>query len=425
MSCQTQMFLPANAESQHQNPAAHRGADGPGSATVEHDKATDKRFEPLRVLHVINSLGVGGTERGVLKVMDGMDRRHFEHRLCAIRGFDPELAESESVRGRLLTAGPNVRGFQFLVFRLMRVMRMYKPHIVHSRNWGAIEAVPAARLAGVPVVIHSEHGYELDMLSGLPLRRRLLRRFFYPLCDAFFTVSYDLRNYHSRESWLSPDRVRVVPNGVDTRLFAPNTATRSQMRGRLCIPPQSIVLGSVGRMVPIKDHQTLLQAAELLIESGSDVRVLLVGGGSESERHREYAKASARLNGRVILIDSQLDVSELYQAMDIFVLPSICEGMSNTLLEAMASGLPCVATNVGGNTELLSDSSFGYLFAPKDVAGLATQLGRLIKEPGLRAQFAAVGRQEAVTRFSLDRMIGDYTNLYYDLATKRGAVSRN
>jgi sugar transferase (PEP-CTERM/EpsH1 system associated) len=389
------------------------------------DAANEPHLRPLRVLHVINSFGVGGTERGLLKLMEGMDGRFFEQRICTIRGFAGELEESPAVRERLLSVGLKSEGFQFLPFRLMQVMKTYKPHIVHSRNWGAIEAVPAGRMAGVPVVIHSEHGYEMDMLSGLPLRRRLLRRVFYPLCDAVFTVSLDLRNYHSRQSWVSPDRLRVISNGVDTKLFAPNSTVRSQTRSRLGFSPESIVLGSVGRMVPIKGHHTLLRTAERLIELGFDIRVLLVGGGPELERHRRYAESSSFLNGRLTLVGSALHVSELYQAMDIFVLPSICEGMSNTLLEAMASGLPCVATNVGGNPELLADSRWGFLFTPEDVSELTERLEGLVRQPDLRARCAVAGREAVLSRFSLGRMLDDYANLYFDLAAKRGIFGKN
>jgi len=409
-----------------QHPGPNQDAKDARPITGEYLPAIEKpRIGPLRVLHVIDSLGVGGTERGILKIMDGLDSQSFEQRICAIRGSDPKLAESPSVRGRLLSVGSKARGFQFLVFRLMRVMKMYRPHIVHSRNWGAIEAALAGRLAGVPVVIHSEHGYELDMLSGLPLRRRLLRNVVYRLCDSFFTVSRDLQSYHCRQGWISPNRVRVISNGVDTRLFAPNAEARFQIRKRLGLTPESIVLGSVGRMVPIKDHKTLLCSAERLTRSGFDVRVLLVGGGPESEQHRRYAESSDALNGRLTFVGSELDVSALYQAMDIFVLPSICEGMSNTLLEAMASGLPCVATNVGGNPELVGDGRWGYLFSPKDVAGLTELLERLIAGPDLRARFSRTGREEAVARFSLERMILDYANLYGDLAARRGIFSGN
>lgn len=383
------------------------------------------RPEPLRVLHVVNSFGVGGTERGILKLMEGLDRWSFEQRICAIRGTDPKLEESPAVRGKVFSVGAKPRGFQFLPFRLMQLMKKYKPHIVHSRNWGAIEAVLAGRMARIPVVIHSEHGYEIDMLSGLPLRRRLLRRAVYSMCDSVFTVTRDLRKYHSEQSWVSTERLRVIPNGVDTRLFAPDDLTRSQVRRRLDFSPESIVLGSVGRMVPIKGHHTLLRAAERLIQRGFDVRVLLVGDGSELERHRQFAESSAALNGRLTLVGTSFDVRELYQSMDIFVLPSICEGMSNTLLEAMSSGLPCVATDVGGNPELVADSRWGFLFTPEDVSGLTELLQRLVREPELRARFVAAGRAEVLSRFSLDRMLDEYTKLYFDLATRRGIFQKN
>jgi sugar transferase (PEP-CTERM/EpsH1 system associated) len=379
----------------------------------------------LRLLHVINSLGLGGAERGVLKVMEGMDVKLFEQRLCTIRGSDPKLAESPALHGKLFMAGEENSGFQFLLFRLMRIIREYKPHIVHSRNWGAIEAAPAARLAGVPVVIHSEHGYELEMLSGLPIRRRLLRRAVYSMCDAVFTVSDDLKNYHSQQVWMSPKHIRVIPNGVNTCVFLPDEDVRRRVRGRFCFSPETIVLGSVGRMVPIKDHETLLQATERLIEHKIDVRVLLVGGGSELERHRNYARASSSLKDRVTFVGSSQDVSELYQAMDIFVLPSISEGMSNTLLEAMASGLPCVATDVGGNPEVVVNGRWGFLFAPGDVAGLAQRLEELIAGGDLRTEFAVAARQQAVNHFSLYRMLDDYTNLYSELAIRRATLSRN
>jgi sugar transferase (PEP-CTERM/EpsH1 system associated) len=379
----------------------------------------------LRVLHVINSLGVGGTERGVIRIANGLDRRIFQHRICAVRGFDAEFAEFSGVRERLLGLGSMAGGFRFLVFRLARIMRAYKPHIVHSRNWGAIEAAVAGRLARVPVVVHSEHGYELDMLSGLPLRRRLMRRGVYQLCDSVFTVSRDLQRYHCKQAWVSVERVRVIRNGVDTRLFAPNVTMRAEMRARLGFSPETIVLGSVGRLVPIKDHPTLLRAAEVLLERGHRVHALIVGGGPELDKHRKYAENSAFLRGCVTFGGSELEVSDLYKAMDIFVLPSICEGMSNTLLEAMASGLPCVATNVGGNPELIGDGKCGLLFEPQDVAGLVEVLERLLRAPDQRTQFSDAGRREAVARFDLARMIGDYADLYRELAAKRGIFSGN
>jgi glycosyltransferase involved in cell wall biosynthesis len=180
-----------------------------------------------------------------------------------------------------------------------------------------------------------------------------------------------------------------------------------------------MVLGSVGRMVPIKDHQTLLRAAENLGEHGISVRLLLAGAGPELQRYQQFANGSAELSDRVVFVGSTIEVPALLNALDIFVLPSLSEGMSNTLLEAMASSLPVVATNVGGNPELVEDGRSGWLFQPGDVSGLTAKLERLTKDPNLRQALGQAARNRAVEQFSLELMIDRYRKLYLDLARKR------
>ena len=139
-------------------PYADSAIDTPSAKKVDGSR--------LRILHVLDRLAMGGTELVVLKLVNGLNKQTFEHRLAALRGMDPALDRLKIPGGALLLEGKEDSGYEFLVLRLARIMRAYRPHIVHSRNWGAIEAIPAARLAGVPVAIHSEHGYELDMLAG-------------------------------------------------------------------------------------------------------------------------------------------------------------------------------------------------------------------------------------------------------------------
>ncbi len=374
----------------------------------------------LRVLHVINRLDTGGTEHGVLKLMEGLDHNLFEHRLCTTRGFDPHVARLHNLEEKVYVAGRNETRRQFAVFRLARIMRAYRPCIVHSRNWGAIEAIPAARLAGVPVVVHSEHGYEVDMLAGLPRRRRLLRRAFYAMADSVFTVTEELRAYHAGQAWVSPQKIRVLYNGVDTRRFAPHPEVRARVREQLGLSAGSFVVGTVGRLVPIKDHPTLLKAAEALIRGGANVSVLLVGAGSERARLEQLVENSPNLRGHVVLAGAAENVPDLLNAMDVFVLPSLCEGMSNTLLEAMASGLPVMATRVGGNPELVQEDQSGWLFAPGDVSNLAAGLLRLADSRNLRCAWGTAARLRAVTQFGLDQMLERYRNLYVELARGRG-----
>jgi sugar transferase (PEP-CTERM/EpsH1 system associated) len=377
----------------------------------------------LRVLHVIDRLGVGGTEFGILKVIDGLGGESFEHRICTIRGFDEDFARANGFEGQVYVAGRLNSGFQFLLGRLARIMRDFRPDVVHSRNWGAIEAMPAARLSGVPVAIHSEHGYEVDMLTGLSKRRRVFRRIAYAAADTVFTVSEELRAYHARQAWVPIERIRVLPNGVDTSRFARRPGQGEETRKRLGLGDGSLIFGAVGRLVPIKDHGMLLQAAEILIRRGIPVQVLLVGSGPELAKHREFVSASPTLSGRVVFAGTAYDVPALLNAMDVFVLPSLSEGMSNTLLEAMASSLPVVATRVGGNPELVENERSGWLFEPGDVMALAAILERLARDSNLRHELGQAARRRAVQHFSLEGMIGSYRSLYLEFARKRGVLT--
>jgi glycosyltransferase involved in cell wall biosynthesis len=176
-------------------------------------------------------------------------------------------------------------------------------------------------------------------------------------------------------------------------------------------------------MVPIKDHAILLQAAEILISRGMPVRVLLVGSGPELRKHKESVAASPRLSGRVVFAGSDSDVPALLNAMDIFVLPSLSEGMSNTLLEAMASSLAVVATRVGGNPELVEEQRSGWLFEPGDAMALAAILERIGRDSDLREEYGQAARRRAVQHFSLEAMVGNYRNLYGELARKRGVLT--
>jgi sugar transferase (PEP-CTERM/EpsH1 system associated) len=379
----------------------------------------------LRVLHFFSYLGLGGTELTALRVVTNLGKDCFENRLCGLRGFEPQVLTLRYPDADLVSLPVGKEGFRIQILSIMRLIKAYRPHIVHSRNWGTIESILAARLAHVPIVVHSEHGYEMDTLAGLPQRRRLFRRVVYGMADAVFTVTGDLQQYHARQAWISPSRIRVIHNGIDTQLFAPNPHARRLILEKAGVPIDRFVVGSVGRLVPIKDHGTLLKSAELLVHRGIDVHVLLAGSGPELTRHRQYLEDSAALAGRVTFLGSSANVSEILNAMDVFVLPSISEGMSNTLLEAMACGLPVLATRVGGNPEVVGDERSGRGFVPGDINGLAQHLESLAGNVNLRRSLGTAARQRAVSMFSLERMVEDYRSLYMELAVRRGILARN
>jgi sugar transferase (PEP-CTERM/EpsH1 system associated) len=376
----------------------------------------------LRILHVVDRLGTGGTEYGILKIIEGLSDQGFEHQVCAVRGSDNHLVRAHHLENKVYVVGRSRFGYQSSVNGFVKIARRLRPHIVHSRNWGAIEAIPAARLAGVPLVIHSEHGYELEMLTGLPARQRLFRRAAYSMADVVFTVTQDLRHYHAKQAWVSKDRIRVLPNGVDTARFAPRPLDRAAIRQRLGIPVDALVLGTVGRLVKIKKQDMLLGAAEILLNRGVSVYVVLAGSGPELCELQKLVAASPNLAGRVLFLGFAENVPEILNAMDVFVLPSLDEGMSNTLLEAMASQLPIVATHVGGNPELIEENRSGWLVQPGNLCDLVTRLEILADDLDLRVAIGRAARERAVSYFSLKDMIDRYRSLYVELAGKRGIL---
>lgn len=376
----------------------------------------------LRVLHVVDRFGVGGTEHGILKVVQGLDCNEFEQQVCAIRGCSEGLGKAQQLQGSVEFIPGSESGFRFLVGRLARLMRRLRPDVVHSRNWGAIEAVLAARVASVPIAIHSEHGYEVDMFRGLPWHRRLARRMIYAAADSVFAVTRELRDYHARQAQVPPDRIGVVYNGVDTFRFRPISDECLATREALKIPREAFVIGSVGRMVEIKDYPTLLKAAEIVLEKRFDLRVILAGAGPERTRLEQIANSSARLRQRVHFLGERSDPEKVMNAMDVFVLPSLREGMSNTLLEASACGAPVIAANVGGNTEIIENEQTGWLFEAGNSNELADLLLKLANAPALRKETGERGRMRVVSQFSLEAMLKSYRNLYLRAAQRKRLI---
>jgi len=392
------------------------------SKTPQEQNAAAQRR--LRVLHIFNYVGLGGTELTALRIISNLDPARFENLICGVRGFDPQVVPGR-YPGMDVIVPQSRRGKSAAgVFSLLDVIKKYKPDVVHSRNWGTIESVPAAWFAKVPGVIHSEHGHEVETLKQLPGRRRIFRSAVYGLADVIFTVTGELREFHARQAWFSPKRIRVITNGVDTERFAPRPHLERAIREKLQLPAERLVIGTLGRIVPIKDHASLLKAAETLIQRGVDLHVLIVGSGPDLAQHQNYAKESAALSGRVTFLGATENVGEALSAMDVFVLSSLSEGMSNTLLEAMSCGVPVVATRVGGNPEVVEESSSGLLYTAGSVSELSDCLARLAQDSGLRNQLGEAARERILANFSLGRMIEQYSQLYSELGERVGVLSR-
>jgi sugar transferase (PEP-CTERM/EpsH1 system associated) len=234
--------------------------------------------------------------------------------------------------------------------------------------------------------------------------------------DRFVAVSRDLQRWLVEDVRLPARKVITIQNGVDVSRFG--IGSSAEARQRLGISGDRLVIGTVGRLDPVKDQAGLIEAFSRLRGKHSEALLVIVGDGPCREPLAELT-ARLGLQDRVLLLGERRDIPEILMALDVFVLPSVAEGMSNTVLEAMASGLPVVATRVGGSPELVEEGLTGRLVAPLDPTALAGAIDGYLEDTHLRVLHGKASRQRAVEHFDLHRMARAYADLYTSVLGKR------
>ncbi len=362
------------------------------------------------VVYLLHSLGRGGTENGVVNLLNRMDHDRFRFTIALVQRERSMLERVERAGVDVVTVGKRWGNDPLFPIKLTQLFRKLKPDLVHTRGFACIEGIPAARLAGVPAIVHSEHGRDVDEAHRMKPRRAALRRILYPMADVVMTVSDELRNSILAQVKTNPGKLVCLPNGVDLERFrAMPTAAAS--RRLLGLPETGLMIGSVGRHDPVKDYGSLLRAFARLRTDHAGLGLVLCGDGPQHAALRDAATALGVADD-VHFLGFRDDIANVLSAIDLFVLPSLTEGMSNALLEAMASGLPCVATEVGGNGEILEHGRTGFLVPPSDPERLRAALRRLVDSEKLARRMGDAGRLRVATRFSLDAMIARYEDLY-------------
>jgi sugar transferase (PEP-CTERM/EpsH1 system associated) len=371
----------------------------------------------VRVMHVVHGLRPGGMEYGVVKIVNALAASRVASSICS-------TVPSASMRELVDAAVPV---FEFarrdgndprIVWQLYRLCRRERPDILHTHAWGTlIEGLVAGRLARVPVIVHGEHG-----TLQLQPRQVAAQRWAWNRADQLLAVSSRLAERMAREVGVPLDRVRVIRNGVDLTRFG--GARPQSARAALGVPDDgAVVIGAVGRLVDVKDHARLIDAIGILTTRGHRVHGVIAGDGP-LRADLETRIARQGLAGIVRLLGHRPDVEAVFAGLDVFVQCSKSEGMSNTILEAMATGLPVVATHVGGADEMILDGTTGLLVPAEDAAQLAGALERLVVDAPLRRGMAAAGRARAHDEFSLAHMIASYQSFYSELVQRRGASAQ-
>ena len=358
-----------------------------------------------RVVHVINHLGWGGAENLVRGMARHLERRGWQVTICALSEpvYEPGCADVRCLGAR----GPwDVAG----LWRLRQMLRELRPDVVHVHLlWAELWGIPAARAAGACAVITGHCTYDARATSRLA---RAFSRVAARGASATIAISRSVARYRVERCGDPARRIQVIHNGVETGDCAA-PGTREEVRAGLGVPAAVPVVGTVARLHRVKGLDTFLAAAALLARWHKEARFMVVGGGAQEAELRALASALG-LDGRVMFSgELRLErVRQALQAMDVFVLPSVREGLGIAVIEAMAAGLPVVASDCEGIAEVVAEGRGGLLFAPGDVRALAGKVDALLRVPGAARRLATEGRRRACEEFSLEDMVARVEAVY-------------
>lgn len=374
-------------------------------------------MQPPLIAHIVFRFDYGGLENGIVNLVNRMAPERYRHAIICLDGFGDDFRRRLTVPGIEVVSIDKKPGKDFPAYsRMWRLLRRLQPSITHTRNLGTIDMQWVAAAAGVPRRVHGEHGWSPTDPQGLDRRNLRIRRACRPVLHRYVAMSRDIAQWLARHVHVPPDAIRQIYNGVDADRFRPAGPLPVDLPWSRCNDPR--VLGTVGRFDPIKNHAALLRAFARILDRRpdlrSDLRLIIAGDGPERARLTALVQELG-IAERAWLPGARQDIADLMRAMDVFVLPSINEGISNTILEAMASGLPVVAGRVGGNPELVVEGVTGTLYDAAQPDGLEDALLTYLDGDDLRCSHGTAGRERAVQHFSLDTMVRHYVDLYAEL----------
>lgn len=374
------------------------------------------------VAHVIFRLSVGGLENGLVNLINRMPKDAYRHAIICIKDsteFSKRIQRDDVEIFHL----NKKEGHDWSSFvRFYTLLKQIRPDIVHTRNLSAIEYQVPAWLAGVKCRIHGEHGWDTFDPEGNNVKYQWLRRLVKPLVQRYVPLSRHLEQYLLEKIKVPPNKITRICNGVDTDVFYPVTASKPAPAGCPWDLQQDLILvGTVGRMHGVKDQITLvkafIEASRQQPELQTKLKLMIAGDGPLREQALKLL-ADSNLSDNAWLPGERKDIAEFMRALDIFVLPSLAEGISNTILEAMATGLPVIATAVGGNPELVDDGVTGMLTPSADSGAMALKILDYANHKQKRQAHGQNSRARALEKFSLDSMTAQYRAAYDSLMTQ-------
>lgn len=368
------------------------------------------RTKPV-IMHLVYRFYAGGLENGMVNIINHMAPGQVDHVIVCLTDHDNFIERIKpDVQVYDLHKQP---GLDLALFwRFAKLLRQVKPDIIHSRNLATLELQWVAALTSKAIRCHGEHGWDVADLTGGNKKYRYLRRATATHLSAVIALSGHTHDYLAHTVGIPQVKLRQICNGVDHHKFCP---TNSQHLS----PKRGITFGTVGRLAAVKNQRLLINAfAQLLqqVTASQNLRLVLVGEG-ECRADLESLIAELGIAEQVTLVGEQRDVADWLNQLDVFVLPSLAEGICNTILEAMACGKPVIATRVGGNEELVEHEVTGVLVPSNEVATLCQAMLQYLTQPQQLESHGKQGRERVESHFTLPLMVQKYQNLYGDLLT--------
>lgn len=370
------------------------------------------------VAHIVYRFDTGGLENGVVNLINHMPEQAYRHAVIAITEVAPAFAQRVRRPGVEFISLHKPPGHGSAAWpELARVLRKLKPAVVHTRNLAALEMQPVAWWVRVPARIHGEHGRDVEDLDGTSRKHQWIRRLYRPFVHRTIALSRDLEGYLLDKVGQSRGSVVQIYNGVDADRFRPPPSlVRAPLEGSPFNDPSLWVVGTVGRLQTVKAQTVLTRAFVQALQSEPQATVhwrLIVVGSGPLRAEAEAIVNAAGLHDRVWFAGERNDVPDVMRSLSCFALPSLAEGISNTILEALATGIPVVATDVGGNPELVQSGVTGVIVRAGDPVSMAEGLLRTAVDSGSQ-RWGVAGRAEVERRFSLRAMVEAYQAVYDD-----------
>lgn len=378
--------------------------------------------QPPLILHIIYRLAVGGLENGLINLINHMPPERYRHAIVCLKDYDDFCSRLKQKDVSIIALHKREGQDLSIHARLWKVLRKLEPAIVHTRNLTGLEYMVSSALAGVPARIHGEHGRDMYDLDGLNRKYNLLRKGINPFVHKYIAVSKNLADWLVQTVGIRPDRVIQIYNGVDLQRFHPRNGNRLSLGPKGFIPSEAVVVGTVGRLAAVKNQLTLVRAFLHLLDqepkARKRLRLVIIGDGPLRMEVQKLLK-DGNAHDLAWLPGERSDIPDILRGLDLFVLPSLGEGISNTILEAMASGLPVVATRVGGNPELVEVGNTGLLVPPCNPEAMADAILSYLLDPELLSIHGQAGRKRAEARFRMEAMVNGYLAVY-DAVLKGG-----